>query len=367
MPKRILFARDCDAKNYNAQAKNVQGILSYWRSCEYRPSVFAFEEPNQDVAANPNVDIIHLPSNHLWPCRLFGTYMGSFEAVFCPGLHHLADWLALNVRAHTGCRLPSVTTLEGLLGDIHDDERERQFSAVAKHRVYAQRIPTRLCRRAESLCEAADHIIAISPFLARQGIARYGNKVSWLPLGTDLSLFRPREVAQRPRPRVVGAGTVCEGKRADVFIDLATALPQADFVWFGEGAKRECLVAESKRLGLKNLAFPGGLQASALALEFASSDIFLLPSLAEGVPKVTQEAAACGLPQVIFGYYEAPTVIDGYNGFVVWSDAEMLARVRQLLDSAHLANAWAAPESRWPRSGHGTTLHRSGNNGLLMR
>ena len=54
------------------------------------------------------------------------------------------------------------------------------------------------------------------------------------------------------------------------------------------------------------------------------------------MPKVTQEAAAAGLAQIIFGFYEAPTVVDGKNGFVVWTDDEMYSRLGQLLESPGL-------------------------------
>src|SRR4029078_3488052 len=81
------------------------------------------------------------------------------------------------------------------------------------------------------------------------------------------------------------------------------------------------------RLGLRNLDFPGGRLPGALADEFRSSSFFVLPSYAEGVPKVTQEAAACGLPIVLHGFYEAPTVIHKLNGFGAWSDEEMIEQV----------------------------------------
>jgi glycosyltransferase involved in cell wall biosynthesis len=58
--------------------------------------------------------------------------------------------------------------------------------------------------------------------------------------------------------------------------------------------------------------------------------------MAEGVPKVSQEAAACGLPVILFGFYEAPSVVDGENGYVVWSDEEMATRLEQLLSDKDL-------------------------------
>jgi glycosyltransferase involved in cell wall biosynthesis len=33
----------------------------------------------------------------------------------------------------------------------------------------------------------------------------------------------------------------------------------------------------------------------------------------------------------VFGYYEAPSVVDGRNGYVVWSDGELEQRLGELL------------------------------------
>ena len=111
----------------------------------------------------------------------------------------------------------------------------------------------------------------------------------------------------------------------------------ADFIWYGDGEMRAHLVQEKSRLGLINVDFPGALPNRDLGARFRQASLFVLPSLAEGVPKVTQEAAACGLPIVIFGYFEAPTVVDGENGFVVWNDAEALDRVGLLVNAPKMA------------------------------
>src|SRR5258708_2650220 len=46
--------------------------------------------------------------------------------------------------------------------------------------------------------------------------------------------------------------------------------------------------------------------------------------------------AAAGLAQVVFGYFEAPSVVDDLNGFVVWDDAQFEARLAQLVNDPHL-------------------------------
>jgi glycosyltransferase involved in cell wall biosynthesis len=46
---------------------------------------------------------------------------------------------------------------------------------------------------------------------------------------------------------------------------------------------------------------------------------------------VTNEAAACGLPIVLNGFYEATTVVHKHNGLVAWSDEELIEHVGTLI------------------------------------
>ena len=344
--RRIFIPRPADAANINAQAKNAQYILRHWQSRAWRPSIAAFAAPDEFVAANQNVDILKFRSDHLWRLMVYLAYFRRFDAVFSPGVHHYADWLALRTRALLGWRLPVIDTFEGLGAGTEDDRWEREYSAAAGHRVYCQRIPEPQLRRVDEICRMADHIIAISPFLGRMARSRYGDKVSVLPLGVDTEMFVRPSFSRRARLRVVGAGRVAQHKRPELFVTLAAKFPQADFVWFGEGDMRCGLVADIARRGLDNLVFPGSLLPQLLAQEFAASDIFVLPSLCEGVPKVTQEAAAAGLAQIIFGFYEAPTVVDGVNGFVVWSEEELSDRLAQLIGDPDMVEAMGRAGTR---------------------
>ncbi len=337
--KRVFFPRPADSSNINAQAKNSQYILRHWTARQVRPVTLSFNDTDPAIAANPQVTIRRLRDDRLWRMSVYFEYMRPFDAVFCPGLHHLADWLALKTRALIGYPLPVIGTLEGLAAGFNDRQREGFLSEVAGHQVYCYRIPDAVWRRSDEMLRMSSRIIAISPFLARLAKALYGDKVDMVPLGVDVGLFRRVTFAPGPRLRVVGAGRVEPHKRPELFLDLAAKFPQADFAWFGDGEQRAKLIAESARRNLANLQFPGALPSSRLAEAFKRSDIFLFPSLSEGVPKVTQEAAAAGLAQIIFGFYEAPTVAHGDNGFVVWSDEELTERLDQLLGDRSLIEA----------------------------
>jgi hypothetical protein len=57
----------------------------------------------------------------------------------------------------------------------------------------------------------------------------------------------------------------------------------------------------------------------------------------------TQEAGAAGLAQIVFGFYETPSVVDCANGFVVWSKEEMAERLATLLGNPNpVESLWDA-------------------------
>ena len=326
-----------DVANINAQAKNVQGILAHWKRTGVPAAVFAFGTVAPQIETNPNVRALHIRSDRLWRARLVGRYQGQFSAIVSLGLHHWGDWTGLRLRRITGRWIPVVCTLEGLLGLDDDlDHRAAKYSAAAGHAVYCQSVPANVLRRRDQILMSASHIIAISPFLRRMGETRYGKKFSVLPLGVDDAVFHARDRSANNRPAVICAGGVRGHKRPEIFLDLARQFPQTDFVWYGDGDQREPLTARAVALGLANLRFPGAVAVGELARALRSSDIMVLPSLSEGVPKITQEAAACGLAQIVFGHYETPTVVDGVNGYVVHNDDEMQSRLGELIGDAAL-------------------------------
>lgn len=327
MKTRIFVAQYADLHNNNPQVLNTRALLSRFRDNRFEWIVPHFGEPDPDVAANPNVMLVKLWPWRFWQWHKFLLYQYPVDAIFYPGPYWFDAW-ALRLRRLTGRRVPVIATLEGLVGN---EQRAKEYSEWAGHPVYCQQIDNRLLARVDRILHEADHVIAISPFLARMGARRYGDKFSVLPLGIDSENFHARHRAESNRFTVVGAGRLYDNKRPQLFLDMAERWPQADFVWYGEGELHSWLRAEKDRRGLKNIDFPGPVSNTRLAGEFRKANLFVLPSLSEGVPKVTQESAACGLPVIIFGFYEAPTVVNGENGYVVWNDEELFARAEELI------------------------------------
>jgi glycosyltransferase involved in cell wall biosynthesis len=333
MSSNVFVPRLMDDENRNSQCKNAQAIVGQWRSEQTSVRTICYHSPAQAVAQNPRVQIHRLWRRHLWSIDLFRQYLLACDLIFNPGSRR-EEMLALKLRGKT----PIVTTIEGLMGNEDD---EQQYAEWAGHPVYCQRssISDGLERWNRLYSESAK-IIAISPFLARMGEKRYGNKITVLPLGIDTECFHARERSASDTVRVVTAGRLEGHKRPEVFVELARRHPQAEFHWYGEGSLRIPLMKQAECENLRNLSFPGSLPPSDLGGAFRKAHIFAMPSKSEGVPKVTQEAAACGLAQVIFGFYEAPSVIEGKNGKIVWDDERFYEAVDLLVNDVDLTRSF---------------------------
>jgi glycosyltransferase involved in cell wall biosynthesis len=332
MTRRVLVPRLVDAVNVNAQVLNARGLLSRFGGRDCLWHCVRYGEADPDVAANPAVTVTRLAPWRFWRWHLAWLYQCGAEAIFYPGVD-TGDWIGLHCRDWSGRPIPVIATLEGLVGDA---AREQRVSRIAGHPVYCQSVTREVLERVDYVMHRADHVIAISPFLARVGGELYGDKFSVLPLGVDIATFTTGDVQKANRTKVVSVGHVSTHKRPEVFLSLAERFRDAQFCWIGDGEERNELIARADQRGIPNISFPGPLPRSRLAEELRSADIFVMVSRAEGVPKAIQEAAASGLPCVVFGHYQTPSVVDGENGYVVWSDAEFERRLSELLSNGEL-------------------------------
>jgi glycosyltransferase involved in cell wall biosynthesis len=351
-PVRILVPRLLDATQTNPQNLNAKSLLRRFSDPSCQWMAMHYGDPLPDVANNRLVTLSRLWRRRLWPWHMMILYLRSVDAIFYPGMEWFDDH-ALKLRRRFPRRVPIITILEGFPGDA---QREATLSKWAGHPVFCHRVEENVVERIDRMLHQADHIIAISPFVAKMGSHLYGDKFSALPFGIDTKIIAATLPASKTDTAphvctVISVGRVDDHKRPETFLRLAEQFRAARFRWIGEGRQREALIMKADRRGLHNLSFPGELPPEGVIAELTAADIFVMPSRSEGVPKVTQEAAACGLPIIAFGYYEPPTVIDGENGYRVWSDDEFELRLIQLLDdsdrrqsmgerSSELAKTW---------------------------
>lgn len=157
---------------------------------------------------------------------------------------------------------------------------------------------------------------------------------------------------------VLNAGRLTEQKAQDSIISAAArvrdACPEARFLIVGEGGLRDSLQERIDRLGLQDSVTLLGFRDD-VPLLMQLADLFVLPSLDEGMPMAMLEAAASSLPVVTTPVGDIPKLIeDGVSGlFVDPGDVAGLsaAIVRLLGDQAQAGSlaehAYAAVRSRY--------------------
>ena len=173
--------------------------------------------------------------------------------------------------------------------------------------------------------------------------------------GVDTVLFDParRSAVLRARwrrgvsaaaPVLLYVGRLAREKNVELVFAgwrrLREAGCPAALVVVGDGPMRADL--EAAHRGAPGVHFTGTLRGDALAMHYASADLFLFPSLTETFGNVTLEAMASGLAVVAFGRGAAGAhVRDRVSGYLVnpGDDAGFISAVALLADDAGLRTA----------------------------
>lgn len=194
------------------------------------------------------------------------------------------------------------------------------------------------------LSPCVDRYIAVSDDLAGRLSRTFGfpgSKLTVVPNGISLERFgKPPDPALRReldqgtgRPVVLTIARLDAAKGLDHLLDAAARVPGALFVVAGEGPLRSALEARAQQPGLADRVRFLGQRWDVPDL-LGAADLFVLPSLSEGLPLTVLEAMAAGTPVVataVGGTSEA--VVHGETGLLVPpADADALAgAIRTLL------------------------------------
>jgi len=131
-----------------------------------------------------------------------------------------------------------------------------------------------------------------------------GSKITVIPNGIDTNEFKPPSAQERLEARkklsinsnafvVIFAGRLEPAKGVEYLIDAwkTNSTPDAVLLLIGKGYLESGL--RQRAASNKSIRFEGW--AADIKAYFAAADVFVLPSLAEGMPNALIEAMACGL------------------------------------------------------------------------
>lgn len=142
-----------------------------------------------------------------------------------------------------------------------------------------------------------------------------------IPNGVDVEAFRPGDRDRPSSPvHLLTVGRLVRQKGMTFLLEaLARCSSAVVLRVVGDGPERPTLEATAWSLGIQTrVQFAGWATRSELPEHYRWADLFILPSLEEGMPNVVLEAMASGLPIVatdVAGSRELVT--SGSNGFLV--------------------------------------------------
>lgn len=317
-----------DADSVNAQSLNVREIALRLDAKRFRVTLFYEREPDSRLLERSWISLRKLPARHK-TARILQEMMAG---------HDVIAYVDYSPASYLFLRLPQLLR-RGVKTVFH-------VEAPASQIVNPSRTLRFLYEGVTSRC---DVYTAISNFIAADVHRTLGKKISHvLPVGVDTSLFCPPAKRMNRVPVILFAGTLVERKGPHLLVGAAVRLPNAIFrlVGAGRGGFEDTLRWQIRESEVKNVILEGPKSQSELIQIMRESDIFVLPSRLEGIPKVTLEAAATGLPCVVFRDYQTPSVVDSVTGFQVNNVEEMTRALSMLVGDAPLRQKMGAAASR---------------------
>jgi len=155
------------------------------------------------------------------------------------------------------------------------------------------------------------------------------DKIAVIHNGTDTDIFAPRE-KEKDNNQILWIGRFTPGKGVEYLIDafniLVKEYPDFKLLMIGRGHLKENIEQKIQDLNLgKNIIIREFVPNSELPEIYQSSDVFVLPSLNEGVPRTILEAMACGIPVVCTELPQLVNIVEGCGLLVPVKDSQALA------------------------------------------
>jgi len=340
-PLRILFLTS--SLGVGGAERHVLGLCRYLRGAGREPSVCTLsrvEEGLETSFVGEGIPMFRLPLDSLrgLASPRFVSGLGRVIAASRPDILHAHLYHAEVVAGFSSLlrRVPVVTTR-------HSAGIEFRGSRAWIARLLSRRFAA--CVAVSD--EAADE--AVSTGFPRR-------LVEVVPNAVDPDRFKPAPPAERGSRRAALAASLFPGASGRDFLLVGSAgglkavknfpllvraasrlaggegAPDVRFAIFGEGKEREKIASLARGLGLEaRFALPG--RRDDLEALYPLLDVFVLPSLREGVPLALLEAMSSGVACVASEVGGIPGVLSGAGVLVPSDDEEGFVRaMRRLVD-----------------------------------
>jgi len=314
---RILFMPPVDLGSTNAQSLNAREIVLRLDPDRLESTLWYETEPDPRLLDRPGIRLLQLPAARK-TFRILRELFAGYDLIA-----YMDSSPASYIFLHLPRRLRRRTTTV-----FHAEAPSAQLGGSSQRALFLYR----------GVMPKCDIHTGITDFVASDLEAMHLHARYILPVGVDLRLFSPPPARTSKIPTVLFVGTLIERKGPEHLLRAAAHFPDASFRLVGSGRDgyESVLRRSIAERGLHNVILEGLKPQQEIVEIMRESDILLLPSRLEGLPKVTLEAAATGLPCIVFNDYQTPSVLHGVTGFQVQSVDEMVKSLGALIADASL-------------------------------
>ena len=181
----------------------------------------------------------------------------------------------------------------------------------------------------------SDHIICYTA-IEKENIKKLGidpKKISVIHNGVDTALFAPKtSLKTADKKQILWVGRFVTGKGVEYLIEafsrVLKKIPGSHLVLVGGGPEKSAIEERITKLHLQSsVTFIDYLDNEKLPEIYKNSDVFVLPSLMEGVPRTILEAMACGVPVVTTNLPHLVGIIEGAGLVVPAKEPTLLSDV----------------------------------------
>lgn len=139
----------------------------------------------------------------------------------------------------------------------------------------------------------ADAIIATSEQIRKALVREIGSKKTYLfPNGVDTKLFKEKRKNINTKLTVMYIGRLEKQKNLTSLIEAVKDLKNVRLIFFGDGSQKKYLLASAREKSVE-LEIKNPIPWEQIPEALSTADIFALPSLKEGNPKILLEAMSC--------------------------------------------------------------------------
>lgn len=196
---------------------------------------------------------------------------------------------------------------------------------------------------------ASRFLIAISRYgrsqMMKSSASDHWDKIEVCPLGVDPEIFLPAAFRRDPEVfQITSVGQLAPAKGQPLLVSAVAKLIERGrrvrLRLVGDGPLRPDIERQVKRLGLeRHVVLEGALNQDRVRAIYAETDIYALPSFAEGVPVVLMEAMAMQIACVASWITGVPELMrDGIDGLLIppADDDALAAAIERLIDDPAL-------------------------------